>query len=266
LKEAHTMPENAQKCGCPVIASNTYTEAEAYINSDSLYIRLTNKDSARFNILLQQIKEYKEILEKLRAANHKHLLEIRDVSFLPEGEIHVRSKDSSPYDMGHDELKYPFERILYAAEVASDMKKESVPELYKFLKDEDNAVRYWGVLGFLIRGEEVTKIGIDQLRKRLNDTSPFVRIAAAECLAKYGSSEDNEKALDVLAELAPTDKNGIMVSMAALTAVGNVGGKAMPLKGLIGNMNPVGFSPDERFNKYVPTRIIPRILEIFSNE
>jgi hypothetical protein len=47
-----------------VIASNTYTEAEAYINSDSLYIRLTNKDSARFNILLQQIKEYKEILEK----------------------------------------------------------------------------------------------------------------------------------------------------------------------------------------------------------
>jgi arylsulfatase A-like enzyme len=209
---------------------------------------------------------HKEILEKLRAANHEHLLEIKDVSFLPEGEIHVRSAESSPYDMGHDELKYPFEHILYAAEVASDMKKESVPELYKFLKDEDNAVRYWGVLGFLIRGEEVTKNGIDQLRKRLNDNSPFVRIAAAECLAKYGSSEDNEKALDVLAELAPTDKNGIMVSMAALTAVGNVGKKAMPLKGLIENMNTVGFSPDERFNKYVPTRIIPRILEIFSKE
>lgn len=208
--------------------------------------------------------EYKDRLEELRNVNHKHLLEIRDVSFLPEGEIHVRSEGSSPYDMGHDESKYPFERILHAAEVASNMKMEVVPELYKFLTDDDNAVRYWGVMGFLIRGEQVTQNGSEELKKCLDDSSPFVRIATAECLAKYGSKNDNKQSLTVLAELSPTDKNGIMISMAALTAVENIGKNALPLKELIENINPVGFSPDERFNKYVPTRIIPRILEIFN--
>lgn len=210
--------------------------------------------------------EYQDKLKELRQANHEHLLKVRDVSFLPEGEIHLRSEGSSPYDMGHDPSKFPFEKILYAAETASDMGVDKVTELLKFLDDDDNAVRYWGILGFLTRGEKVFPDGAKKLRSCLSDESPYVRIAAAQCIGLYGEGEDYDKALAVLGELAPTDKKGILVSMAALTAIGNLGLKAMPLKELVENINSKGFSPDERFNKYVPTRIIPRILEILSED
>jgi hypothetical protein len=52
-----------------------------------------------------------------------------------------------------------------------------------------------------------------------------------------------------------------MISMVALTAIADLGKKAAPLGAMVSNITPVGHSPDERFNKYIPTRIIPRILE-----
>ena len=59
---------------------------------------------------------HQEILQRLRKAQRDLVLDIRDVGFLPEGEIHSRSEGSTPYDMGHDNAKYNLPRILAAAE------------------------------------------------------------------------------------------------------------------------------------------------------
>ena len=45
-------------------------------------------------------------------------------AFCPRGKFTARSTGSSPYDMGHDDTKYPLERILSAAEVASSLKPD----------------------------------------------------------------------------------------------------------------------------------------------
>ena len=56
-------------------------------------------------------------------------LEIRDVGFLPEGEIHSRSAGSTPYEMAHDAKRYPLERILETAELASSLNSDALTEL-----------------------------------------------------------------------------------------------------------------------------------------
>ena len=57
-------------------------------------------------------KEHQAILKELRGALYGWCEEIRDVGFLPEGEIHSRSAGTSPYEMGHDDKRYPFPRFL----------------------------------------------------------------------------------------------------------------------------------------------------------
>ena len=83
---------------------------------------------------------HRETLERLRKAHREHVLSIRDVGFLPEGEIHSRSGASTPYEMGHDPQKYPLERILAAAETASSLRPDATPALVRALEDSDSAV------------------------------------------------------------------------------------------------------------------------------
>jgi HEAT repeat protein len=86
----------------------------------------------------------------------------------------------------------------------------------------------------------------------MNDDSPYVRIAAAQALAQHGEPADLPDALRVLGELAPTDKNGVFVSMDALMAIAALGKKAASLLQIVRTMSMDGPAPDARFNSYVP--------------
>ncbi len=203
---------------------------------------------------------YKEVLETLRNALHKKITQVRDVCFLPEGELHSRSKESSPYNMAHDATKYPFERILAAADLASNYKKEATGELLGLLNDEDSAVRYWAGIGILIRGSQAIATAKPALQKALQDSSPYVRIVAAQRIVEFGSEAEREPSLDVLGGLAPPDKNNVFVSMAALNAIEALGEKAASLHEIVRTMSAKGASPDPRFDGYVP-RLVQNITE-----
>ena len=56
---------------------------------------------------LAGLPQHTETLQRLRAAQQAWALQIRDVGFLPEGEIHRRAEGRTPYEMGHDEDAYP---------------------------------------------------------------------------------------------------------------------------------------------------------------
>jgi len=204
--------------------------------------------------------DYKGVLETLRDALHKKVTQVRDVCFLPEGELHSRSKGSNPYDMAHDAKKYPFERILAAADLASNYKNEATAELLGLLNDEDSAVRYWAGIGILIRGSQALATAKPALQKALQDSSPYVRIVAAQTLVQFGSEAERQPSLDVLRELAPPDKSNVFVSMAALNAIEALGEKAATLHEIVRTMSSKGASPDPRFDGYVP-RLIQNITE-----
>lgn len=194
---------------------------------------------------LAKSPEHKAVLARMRKAQQDLAVKIRDVGFLPEGEIHSRAKGTTPYQVGHDEKLYPMQKIMGTADQASSLDKGVTPELEKRLKDPDSAVRYWAALGLLMRGLK------QPLENSLDDQSPYVRIVAAEALGRFGTEADLQKALPVLLDLAPPQKTNVFVALAALNALDNLGAKVRPVKEKIKAINPKDPKADARFNSYV---------------
>lgn len=224
---------------------------------EELYDLETDPDEVRN---LAQSPEHQPVLAKLRAALRAHLAEVRDVCFLPERELHTRSEDSTPYEIARDETKYPFAKILAAADLASGLDPAAAPELARLLReDADSAVRFWGALGLLMRGESAAKEHAPALEAALADSSPDVRIVAAQSLGLYGSPVALSKALDTLGALAAPQDNGALTAMSALAAIEALGPKAATLHERIAKLDPSGPSPDARYDSYVP-RLIANIV------
>lgn len=222
---------------------------------EELYDLQTDRDEVRN---LANSPAQRAILEKFRAAQREHLFKIRDVCLLPEGEIHSRAQGSTPYELARHEARYPLKRIVAAAELASNLEPGALPELKQLLADADSAVRYWAALGFLMRGQTAVAQNEAALRAALNDTSPYVRIVAAEALGRYGGESSLRSALTVLRELAPPEQNRVFVAMSALAAIEALGEKAASLHDFVASLNPNAPSPDARFDSYVP-RLIQNI-------
>lgn len=222
---------------------------------EELYDLETDRDEVRN---LADSPAHRAGLEKLRAAQRAHLERVRDVCFLPEGEMHARAQGGAPYDLARDDAKYPFGRIAAAADLASRLDPAALPQLRTLLADGDNAVRYWAALGFLMRGTGAVTGDLALLRRALSDPSPHVRIVAAQALGLHGPESDLAPALAVLRELAPPDKNGVFVAMSALSAIEALGPRAQSLHRMVGALKTEAGSPDARFNSYLP-RLIANI-------
>lgn len=217
--------------------------------AEELYDLRTDPDEVKN---LAASPEYQSILKTLRQAQQSHAAQIRDVCFLPEGEIHSRSQGTTPYELARDESKYPFERITAAAELASRPDQSGATDLQKLLNDADSAVRYWAALGILIQGQTAASSNLESLRRALADESPHVRIVAAQTLVQFGTEADKRQALELLGQLAPPETNGVFVAMSALRAIDDLGQQAASLHPAIRKMNPKGPSPDPRYDEYVP--------------
>ena len=204
---------------------------------------------------LADSSSHQAILERLRDAQRELALDIRDVGFLPEDEIHRRSKGSTPYEMGHDDRKYPVERIMAAAELASSLEANALPELVKAFQDEDGAVRYWAAMGILMRGAEAVESAGRVLREALADDSPSVRVIAAQALGLYGNENDSARAIKVLLDLSAMDENGIYVSMLALNALDSLGDKARSARDAIKELPTEAEGVHPRMKNYVPRLI-----------
>jgi uncharacterized sulfatase len=203
--------------------------------------------------------KHRDVLERMRKAQRELIFEIRDVGFLPEGEIHERAEGTTPYQMGHDPKRYPLEKIFRAAQIASSLDPEALPGLKECLQDKDSAVRYWGAMGILMRGKGAVAESKAALHRALEDSSPYVRVPAAEALGTYGNAEDLEKALAVLGKDADPSKSGPFASVSALIAVDELGDKAAPLIEGIRSMPNVDSRAEGRVRGY-SGRLVQTIL------
>ncbi len=195
---------------------------------------------------------HSEIKAKLRKVQQEHALKIRDVGFIPEGERFAHAQGGSPYDLGHDDSKYPLARVLETADLASMLQPDALPALKKAMNDADSAVRYWAVLGVLMRGKAAVEATHSELRAALKDSSADVSITAAQALGQFGSDADLKDVLPFLAEHADWKKHGVFSALAALNSLDALGAKASPLATVIKSLPTNGPSPNARFNSYVP--------------
>ncbi len=232
------------------------------------------KDPDEVNNLVDS-PAHQKVLRPMRSALHDWQLDIRDVGLLPEGEIHARSEGSSPYEMGHNAGQYPIKKVLAAADLATSGKAKGVPELKQALEDADSAVRYWGAVGLLCRGKAAIKESKAELRTAMKDDSPYVRLVAAEAVARYGDAGGLEPALAVLLDIADTETNGY-AALEAVNALEYVctdlvarDANVKDLAQRIRSINPEReYIPDSKINSKLvawPKRIINHILEILES-
>ena len=140
--------------------------------------------------------------ERLAAELHRWQIEIRDLGFLPEGEMHERRGKLTPYELGENNSKYPLAKIKNAADFATAADQTSLPKLKEMMGHKDSAIRYWAATGCIIVGKE-SKILKKDLLDLLKDTCPDVRTASAHALFNIGESE---KAVPVLEKIL-SEKN-----------------------------------------------------------
>ncbi len=201
---------------------------------------------------------HQAILKRLRQAQEDWAIRIRDVGFLPEDEIHTRSRGSTPYEIGHDERKYPLEKIMRTAALASSLKPDAMNDLLRSMTDQDSAVRYWAALGILMREKAAVIQAREALYKALSDSSPSVRVIAAEALGRYGTEKDAEKALTVLLEHATLDKNSVFVAMLGVNAIDAMDERARSAKDKIDALLTKGKTPPRTGSGYLD-RLLQKI-------
>ena len=152
---------------------------------------------------------HKKVLDRLRRELNNHLKESRDLGFLPEYEAWKLFENSSGWEVGNSG-KVDLQIICKAAEQVAEAKEKS---LLANLKSRNASVRYWGAIGLNAYQKEISNEAKKALRTALGDSSPSVRIEAANALILHGEVED------ALAQLIQELKhqNLIVVTHAART-------------------------------------------------
>jgi len=194
------------------------------------------------------------VLEKLRSELRKFQIESRDLGLLPEYEIERRSVGTTPYEMGRDPLLNPVKRLLEAADKANACDPARVPELKKLLRDPDAAVRFWGAVGFVALGTKARRAE-KELSSALGDSSPVVRVCAAEALCACGRKDIGLPALlDALGHRSP------FVRLRAMNALDRLGKWTAEIRSAVAKAamksrkNPQVASYLSRMIEYTPKR------------
>ncbi|MBM4093286.1 MAG: sulfatase [Planctomycetes bacterium] len=166
--------------------------------------------------------DYRNTLERMRAECVRWMRTTGDLGLLPEHEMLVRSAGSAAWEIATDPCKNPLDELLDAARVANEMKPNNASRLASLLENKDAALRWWGALGLVAIGTDA-KAAEGVLRRALDDSSPDVRIAAAEAIGNLG---DYAAALPVLTKAL--EHESPLVRLAAINVLDRFGARAAP--------------------------------------
>ncbi len=201
--------------------------------------------------------------ERLALALRNHLLRIRDLGFLPEGEMHRRAAAMGAVPWAYGLGGYQVERVLAAAELASDRSAwndAATERLRRLLGDPDSAVRAWAAIGLRARGEAAVQASLAELRAALRDRSAPVRAYAAEALGRFGEESDRQPVVELLLGGASIEENDFFDALLALNALdylepdvlGGTGSQAGAWRERLGALPSALEGLDRRFRNYVP--------------
>lgn len=152
-------------------------------------------------------------INELKAALRAQQLKLRDSGLLPEKmrERRAAANGITIYEMVRNDELYPLEQYLDAADTALNRDANYLNEFVKWLDNEDEGMRWWGIVGLHLLGDQADNAK-PSLTKALNDETDEVRIMAAWTLVNLG---DTKAALDTLESLlfrnpAPTHNTTLL--------------------------------------------------------
>ncbi len=205
----------------------------------------------------------KETLERMRSALRKWMVDVRDLGLVPEGEVFERSGRDSPYAFGHDAKLYPVEAIYDAADLATRVGDSDLTKLLANRVAGDSASRYWTACGLLYRAQEDLHRddAVKAARGMTTDPSAYVRCAANEVVARFGSEADRAVAIQALLKLANAKETNAFVAMSALNSLISCEPTAAELGDKLKTLPTKVAGLKERYDSYLP-RLVERLAEI----
>ena len=149
----------------------------------------TSKDPDNVVNLIDQA-EYKDVAEALRRELRKWQLQVHDSGLLPEAERMKRAADyqTTVYEMVRNPEQYDLAVYLDASDLALQQDPGNLPTLLQLLDHKDSGMRYWGIVGCHLLGEQASTAQ-QRIRQALSDDSHVVRAMAAFTLYQQGDTE-----------------------------------------------------------------------------
>ncbi len=160
---------------------------------------------------------------ELKAQLMSSLIEKKDIGFLYESEMMIRSEGSSPYEIAQDPARYDADKIIHSAFLAS-VKNQDPEIIAKLLKDDDSGVVFWGlnaVMNSTAKNDEIGKL----VEGLTGNSSPAVAILASEIVIERGINK--ERGLGTLARYLKDDRPTTVLD--AAISIRRIGGDAKPI-------------------------------------
>jgi len=129
--------------------------------------------------------EHQTVLHRFRSVLRDWAMETRDLGFLPEAMVHERCGQRPPYDVVRDPNNPLDLKPLLTVTDLLGKGPQAREDFLRLLDEKDAAVRYWAVVGLLALNDRKSD-ALAALEKALQDSSPSVRVAAADALAGAG--------------------------------------------------------------------------------
>ncbi|MFJ9174046.1 sulfatase-like hydrolase/transferase [Streptomyces sp. NPDC102360] len=123
-------------------------------------------------------------LTRLSRALDEHLVAVHDNGFIPEG------SPLEGWEASRRPGAYPLRRVMALAQRAIQRDTRHLASLIRDLGDTNEVVRYWAAQGLLMLGRPAASALPRLTRVLRTDTSPQVRVVAAETLIRHGHLVD----------------------------------------------------------------------------
>lgn len=118
-------------------------------------------------------------LKRMRFALQQRVLDLKDNGFLPEGSA------AEGYTACRQPGAFPVEEVFALANLASVCDATNLPKFIAALENPGEPLRWWAAQGCTMLREKAAPAEA-ALRRRLEDSSGAVQVAAAEALARLG--------------------------------------------------------------------------------
>jgi arylsulfatase A-like enzyme len=153
---------------------------------------------------------YKELMSKMRLDLKNEILNSRDVMLLPEYEIGLISKKTTPYEFRLNNTNYPIAEIYDAAILSGIRSADIAKKQIELLKSSNKIVRYWAMVGLRSQSKKVLKPYSKIIENAMNDDySPVAVTAAAVAFECF----ENKEAINIMNKFC-MDKNHEIALMA----------------------------------------------------
>lgn len=130
---------------------------------------------------LAEDPNYADVVQRMRAATLRWMVEVKDVGLIPEAMIEPIAETTTIYEYARSEA-YPLEEILPLVDL---MNRGDMKVIRKGLKADHAVVRYWAATAMIQYGDRAGKWKKD-LWDLAEDPEPAVQIAAAEAMYRLG--------------------------------------------------------------------------------